>query len=110
CDENTMELQQLSKLRAYKRSPVLSNSTWYKGVLVSEMAGSADNDGAFNLAINKMRRGSEPPNPCPQARTQFFYLLSVEMSFFVGGQSLHSDSRGMHVTSLPRLPWISCYV
>jgi mannose-6-phosphate isomerase-like protein (cupin superfamily) len=81
-----MELQQLSKLRAYKRSPALSNSTWYKGVLVSEMAGSADNDGAFNLAINKMRRGSEPPPHVHTREHEFFYLLSGEMKFFVGGE------------------------
>ena len=81
-----MEVQQLSTLRAYKRSPALSNSTWYKGVLVSEMAGSVDNDGAFNLAIAKMRRGSEPPPHVHSREHEFFYLLSGEMKFFVGGE------------------------
>ena len=81
-----MEIQQLSALKAYKRSPALSNSTWYKGVLVSEMAGSLDNDGAFNLAIVKMRRGSEPPPHVHSREHEFFYLLSGEMKFFVGGE------------------------
>jgi len=86
CEDNAMEVQQLSTLRAYKRSPALSNSTWYKGVLVSEIAGSVDNDGAFNLAITKMRRGSEPPPHVHSREHEFFYLLSGEMTFFVDGE------------------------
>jgi len=81
-----MEVQQLSTLRAYKRSPALSNSTWYKGILVSQMACSVDNDGAFNLAIVRMRRGSEPPPHVHSREHEFFYLLSGEMKFFVGGE------------------------
>ena len=38
--------QQLNSPRAYKRSPALTNSTWYKGMLHSQMAGTADNKGA----------------------------------------------------------------
>lgn len=48
-----MEEQQLSPLRAYKRAPALSNSTWYKGMLVSQMAGTAENNGAFDLLKNR---------------------------------------------------------
>ena len=45
----------MSTPRAYKRSPALTNSTWYKGMLHSQMAGTADNDGAFDLVLSKMR-------------------------------------------------------
>jgi hypothetical protein len=34
---------------AYKRSPSLDNSTWYRGILVSQLAGGADTDGAFDF-------------------------------------------------------------
>ena len=81
-----MEVQQLGALKAYKRSPGLSNSSWYKGFLVSQMAASVDNDGAFNLAIAKMRRGSEPPPHVHSREHEFFYLLSGEMKFFVGSE------------------------
>ena len=81
-----MEVQQLGALKAYKRSPGLSNSSWYKGFLVSQMAASVDNDGAFNLAIAKMRRGSEPPPHVHSREHEFFYLLSGEIKFFVGGE------------------------
>jgi hypothetical protein len=37
-----MQVEELRTLRAYKRSPGLSNSAWYKGFLVSRMAGTAD--------------------------------------------------------------------
>jgi hypothetical protein len=62
--------QQLSSPRAYKRSPALINSTWYKGMLHSQMAGTADNNGAFDFVISKMRRGTEEKKCdwCPTAR------------------------------------------
>jgi hypothetical protein len=54
-----MQVEELSTVRAYKGSPALSNSTWYKGILFSHMAGNTDKNGAFDLII-KMRRGTEP--------------------------------------------------
>ena len=81
-----MEGQQLSTPRAYKRSPALSNSTWYKGILASQMAGAADNDGAFDLVIAKMRRGTEPPPHVHSREDEFFYILSGEMRVYTDGE------------------------
>jgi mannose-6-phosphate isomerase-like protein (cupin superfamily) len=78
----TMELE-LSTPRAYKRSPGLSNSTWYKGLLVSQMAGTADNNGAFDLVISKMRAGTEPPPHVHSREDEFMYIFSGEMRFYV---------------------------
>src|SRR5262250_3663509 len=78
-----METQKLGILKAYKRSPGLSNSTWYKGILVSQLAGTADNMGAFDLAITKMRRGTEPPPHVHSREHEFMYLLSGEIRFYV---------------------------
>ena len=75
-----------SPRRAYKRSPALANSTWYKGILVSEMAGTADNDGAFDLLISKVRRGTEPPPHLHTREDEVFYILSGEMNFHVDGE------------------------
>jgi hypothetical protein len=80
-----MELE-LSTPRAYKRSPGLSNSTWYKGLLVSQMAGTADNNGAFDLVISKMRAGTEPPPHVHSREDEFMYIFSGEMRFY--GMSL----------------------
>jgi quercetin dioxygenase-like cupin family protein len=72
--------------RAYKRSPALTNSTWYKGILVSQMAGAADNNGAFDLAVSKMRRGAEPPPHVHSGEDELFHVLSGEMRVYVGGE------------------------
>ena len=78
--------QQMSTPRAYKRSPALTNSTWYKGILVSQMAGTADNNGAFDLVINKMRRGTEPPPHVHSREDEFIYVLSGDMRGYVDGE------------------------
>ena len=81
-----MAVQQLSTLKAYKRSPALTNSTWYKGILVSQMARPSDNDGAFDLIISKMRRGTEPPPHVHSREHELFYLFSGEMKVYVDGE------------------------
>jgi mannose-6-phosphate isomerase-like protein (cupin superfamily) len=64
----------------------LSNSAWYKGILVSQMAGAADNNGAFDLAVSKMRRGTEPPPHVHSQEDEFLYILSGEMRVYVDGE------------------------
>jgi len=76
--------QQLSSPRAYKRSPALTNSTWYKSMLHSQMAGTADNNGAFDFVISKMRRGTEPPPHIHSREDEFFYVLSGKIRVYVG--------------------------
>jgi quercetin dioxygenase-like cupin family protein len=82
----TSEGQQSSTLKAYKRSPALGNSTWYKGILVSQMAGTADNNGAFDALVSKMRRGTEPPPHVHSREDEFLYVLSGEARFYVDGE------------------------
>ena len=69
---NTQDGQQSSTLRPYKRSPALTNSTWYKGMLHSQMAGTGDNNGAFDFVISKIRRGTEPPPHVHSREDEFF--------------------------------------
>ena len=78
--------QQLSTPRAYKRWPALTNSTWYKGMLHSLMAGTADNNGAFDFVISRMRRGTEPPPHIHSREDEFFYALSGKIRMYVGGE------------------------
>jgi mannose-6-phosphate isomerase-like protein (cupin superfamily) len=81
-----MDGQLISTGRAYKRSPALTNSTWYKGMLVSQMAGAADNNGTFDLAISKNRPGTEPPPHVHSREDEFFYLFSGEVRVYVDGE------------------------
>jgi quercetin dioxygenase-like cupin family protein len=78
--------QNYVELRAYKRSPALTNSTRYKGMLHSQMAGTADNGGAFDFVIAKLPRGTEPPPHVHSREGEFIYVLSGEMSVYVEGE------------------------
>jgi quercetin dioxygenase-like cupin family protein len=100
---DTMERQQPSTLRAYKRSPALDNSRWYKGLLFSRMAGPADNNGAFDFVIAKVRRGTEPPPHVHSREDEFFYLPSGEITFYVDGK-VFSVKAGECVFLTRRIP------
>ena len=95
------EGQQSSTPRAYKRSPALSNSTWYKGMLHSRMAGTADNNGAFDFVISTIRRGTEPPPHVHSREDEFFYIFSGEMRVYVDGEVF--TARAGECMFLPRL-------
>ena len=41
--------KQLPTSKAFKRSPSLEISTWYKGILTTQLAGEADTGGALRL-------------------------------------------------------------
>jgi quercetin dioxygenase-like cupin family protein len=43
------------------------------------MAGTADNNRAFDLIITKMRRGTEPPPHIHAREDEFLYVLSGEI-------------------------------
>ncbi len=73
--------------QAYKRSPALENSTWYKGILISQMAGGADTEGAFDLVESKMRRGTEPPPHVHNREDELFYIIAGEIRVFAEGQT-----------------------
>ena len=53
------------------------------GNLVSQMAGPADNNRAFDFIIFKMRRGNEPPPHVHSREDEFFYVLAGEMKVYV---------------------------
>ena len=84
----------MNKVQAYKRSPALDNSTWYKGLLISQLAGRADNDGAFDLVESKMNKGTEPPPHVHDREDELFYILSGEIKVFVDGEILTVTAGG----------------
>ena len=77
--------QPSNEFRAYKRSPELGNSRWYKGFLYSVMAGSSDTNGVFNLAVAKMKPGTEPPPHVHTREDEFLYVLSGELRAYSDG-------------------------
>jgi quercetin dioxygenase-like cupin family protein len=80
------EGNQLKTMQAYKRFPALENSTWYKGILVSQLAGGSDTGGAFDLVESKMKKGTEPPPHIHDREDELFYILAGEIRVFADGQ------------------------
>jgi quercetin dioxygenase-like cupin family protein len=72
----------MNTMQAYKRSPALENSTWYKGILASQLAASSDTDGAFDLVESKMRKGTEPPPHVHDREDELFYILAGRIKVF----------------------------
>jgi uncharacterized cupin superfamily protein len=68
-------------------------------MLMSQMAGTADNNGAFDL-VSKMRRGTEPPPHVYSREEELFYVLSGEMKVYVD-REVFSVTTG-ECTLLPR--------
>jgi quercetin dioxygenase-like cupin family protein len=75
-------------MQAYKRSPALANSSWYKGILVSQLAGTSDTQGGFDLVEARMLKGTEPPPHVHAREDELFYILAGEFKVFVDGQVL----------------------
>ena len=73
-------------MQAYKRFPALENSTWYKGILVSQLAGGSDTGGAFDLVESQMKKGTEPPPHIHDREDELFYILAGEIRVFADGQ------------------------
>jgi quercetin dioxygenase-like cupin family protein len=78
----------MNSTQAYKRSPALENSTWYKGILVSQLAGGSDTNDAFDLVESKMKKGTEPPPHIHEREDELFYILAGELKVFANGQVL----------------------
>ncbi|MBB5328749.1 cupin domain-containing protein [Tunturiibacter gelidoferens] len=76
----------MKTIQAYKRAPALENSTWYKGLLISQLAGNSDTDGAFDLVESKMKKGTEPPPHIHDREAELFYILAGEIKVFADGQ------------------------
>ncbi len=73
-------------MKAYKRSPALDNSTWYKGLLISQLAGGVDTAGAFDFVESKMTKGTEPPPHIHEREDELFYILAGELKVFADGE------------------------
>jgi quercetin dioxygenase-like cupin family protein len=76
----------MSAVKAYKRSPALPNSWWYKGMLMSQMAGTAGNNVAFDVIIAQARQGTEPPPHVHSREDEFMYLLPGETKAYVDAE------------------------
>jgi quercetin dioxygenase-like cupin family protein len=75
--------KELPALKAFKRAPSVEMSTWYKGILSTQLAGGEDTGGAFDLVLSNMRRGTEPPPHVHARENEFFYVLAGKLDVYV---------------------------
>lgn len=75
--------------KAFKQSPTLEVSTWYKGILTTQLASELDTGGALDLVLSNMRKGTEPPPHVHANEDEFFYILDGELKAYVEGKVLH---------------------
>jgi len=78
--------KELPTLKAFKRAPSVEISTWYKGILSTQLAGEEDTGGAFDLVLSNMRKGTEPPPHVHARENEFFYVLAGKLDVYVEGE------------------------
>ncbi len=71
--------------KAYKASPCLENSKWYKGILTSQLASELETGGAFDFCVAKMQKGTEPPPHVHARDDEFFYVLQGTIHVYAEG-------------------------
>ena len=84
--------KQLLTPKAFKRSPSLEISTWYKGILITQLAREADTGGAFDLVVSKMRKGTEPPPHVHSREHEFFYVFAGKLKVYVEGAIFQAEA------------------
>lgn len=70
--------------------PELNNSFWYIGHLMSILIASKDSGGSFSLIHGYEIQGLEPPPHTHTKEDESFYIMSGEISYTVGNESLNA--------------------
>jgi mannose-6-phosphate isomerase-like protein (cupin superfamily) len=70
-------------LEGFKPGPSIEMSTWYKGILTSQLATDQETGGAFDIVMSYMRSGAEPPPHVREREHEFFYVLEGELEVFI---------------------------
>src|SRR5580692_11186532 len=87
-DTDTMTTDETVK--AFKRAPSVEVSTWYKGILISNLATEQDTGGAFELVVTRMKEGTEPPPHVHEREDEMFYVLEGMIDVYVGDECLRA--------------------
>ena len=79
-------------IKAFKRAPSVEMSTWYKGILISNLVTNQDTGGAFEFVVTKMKRGTEPPPHIHEREDEMFYVLDGMLDAYVGDECIRVDA------------------
>jgi mannose-6-phosphate isomerase-like protein (cupin superfamily) len=73
-------------VKAFKRAASVEMSTWYKGILISNLATELDTGGAFEFVVTRMKKGTEPPPHMHEREHEMFYILEGMIDVYVGDE------------------------
>jgi mannose-6-phosphate isomerase-like protein (cupin superfamily) len=76
-------------LKPFKHTPAVDISSWYKGILSTQLATDANTGGAFDLVLAQMKSGTEPPPHVHTREHEFFYILDGRLDAYVDDQVFH---------------------
>jgi quercetin dioxygenase-like cupin family protein len=73
-------------LHPFKALPYVDISTWYKGILSTQLATGENTGGAFDLVLANMKNGTEPPPHVHTREHELFYVLDGTLDAYVDHQ------------------------
>jgi len=79
----------LSQLRTFKRTTSLELSTWYMGILLTNLVEKKDTNGTFSLLEATLAPGNEPPPHVHSREDELFYVLEGEFDIYVGEEAFN---------------------
>jgi mannose-6-phosphate isomerase-like protein (cupin superfamily) len=78
-----------SQSRTFKRTTSLELSTWYMGILLTNLVEKKDTSGAFSLLEATSAPGNEPPPHVHSREDELFYVLEGEFDVYVGEEAFN---------------------
>jgi mannose-6-phosphate isomerase-like protein (cupin superfamily) len=73
-------------LNPFKHAPSVDISTWYKGILSTQLATDDNTGGAFDLVLANMKSGTEPPPHVHTREHELFYVLEGTLDAYVDSE------------------------
>lgn len=80
---------ELTNIAPFKHTPTVATSTWYKGILSTQLATGEDTGGAYDLVLARMRSGTEPPPHVHTREHEFFYVLHGKLDPYFDDKVFH---------------------
>lgn len=80
---------EIISLKPFKHAPSVAISTWYKGILSTQLATDENTGGAFDVVLSHMRSGTEPPPHVHTREHEFFYVLDGKLDAYIGNNVFH---------------------
>ena len=77
----------LPQSRTFKRSTSLELSTWYMGILLTNLVEKKDTNGTFSLLEATLAPGNEPPPHVHSREDELFYVIDGEFDMYVGEEA-----------------------